>query len=61
MNIQGMKDWLAIKVAWLLPKSVVYWCAVRAGAYATTGPWSGQSVPELTVDLMLERWDAQDT
>lgn len=49
------KSPLACVVAYLLPRSVVGWCVVRAGVKATTGRWSSQNVTELTALEMLER------
>ena len=45
-----------IRAAWALPKDVAYWAAIRLMAHATTGAFSGQVVPELTVDQALQRW-----
>lgn len=46
----------AMKVAWLLPESVVMWCYVRVGAHATTGQYSDTVVPELSMVDGLRRW-----
>jgi hypothetical protein len=35
---------------------LAYWCTIRVGAHATTGKWSNQIVPELTVADALQRW-----
>lgn len=43
-------------LAWLLPRRLVYWCAVRLAAYATQGPWSDQVVGTITILKALERW-----
>ncbi len=40
-----------------LPKSLVYWCAIRLICNATTGKHSGQIVPELKAMDALDRWD----
>lgn len=45
--------WLAHK----LPRRLVMWCAVRVGAYATTGKYDTTIVPELTFMDALQRWD----
>jgi len=47
-----------MKIAWLLPKQLVYWCAVRVAAKATTGIYSNQVVPDLTAMDALKRWAA---
>ena len=51
-----MKERLWIRIAWMMPHSLVYWCAIRIGAHATTGKWSNQIVPELLFMDALERW-----
>lgn len=43
-------------LAWRLPRGLVKWCGYRIGANATTGPWSGQVVPELLFTDALKRW-----
>lgn len=51
-----MKDKIAMKIAWLLPKSIVYWCAIRLGTNATQGEYSNQIVPDLNFIDALKRW-----
>jgi hypothetical protein len=53
-----IKELLAMKLAWLLPRRLVMWCAVRVGAHATTGPYGNQIVSDLTFMDALGRWDA---
>lgn len=48
---------VVMRLAWVLPKSVAYWAAIRLMAHATTGSYSGQVVPELTALDALKRWD----
>lgn len=43
--------------AYKLPRSLVYWCAIRVGAHATVGKYSDQVVPDLTFMDALKRWD----
>ena len=45
--------WLAFR----LPRKLVAWVGVRIVAYATTGKYSSQIVPELTAMEALKRWD----
>lgn len=49
-------DDINMKIAWILPRKLVYWCAVRIGAFATTGKFSNQSVPELNFMEAIKRW-----
>uniref|UniRef100_A0A6M3XZD9 Uncharacterized protein n=1 Tax=viral metagenome TaxID=1070528 RepID=A0A6M3XZD9_9ZZZZ len=49
-------DMIAKWIAWKIPKLLVYWCAIRVGAYATTGEYSNQEVPILTFMEALRRW-----
>lgn len=51
-----MKDKFAHWIARHLPKRIVYWCAIRVSAHATTGKYSSQIVPELTVMDAVKRY-----
>jgi hypothetical protein len=51
-----MMEKIYIWVAWHLPRTLVKWCAVRVGAHATVGRYSGQVVPDLKFMDALERW-----
>lgn len=44
-------------LAWRLPRRLAMWAAIRVSAHATTGPYSNQIVPELTVSDALKRWE----
>lgn len=44
-------------LVWKLPKSVVYWCAIRVGAHATTGEHGSTNVGGLTFMDALKRWE----
>lgn len=44
-------------IAWLLPRWLVYWAAIRLGTNATTGQWDHQNVPELYFTDALKRWE----
>ena len=52
------KIWMWI--AWRLPHKLVYWCAIRVGAHATTGEHEYQIVPDLTFMDAIKRWDDQN-
>ena len=49
------KMWMWL--AWRLPKRVVYWAAIRAGAHACGPKYPHQAVPELTLHELFTRWD----
>jgi len=51
-----MMENLLLKIVWMMPRTLVYWCAIRVGAHATTGKWSDQIVPDLLFNEALERW-----
>lgn len=54
-------DNLCMWLAWKLPSRLVMWSAIRVGAHATTGDYSGQDVPALTFMDALKRWpDPED-
>lgn len=50
---------VVVAVAWRLPSRLVYWTTIRAGVHASTGRYSDQVVPELTLTDVLKRWPAQ--
>ena len=50
------KERLVIWISWHLPRSIVYWCAIRLMKHATTGKYSGTIVPSLKILDALERW-----
>lgn len=51
-----MKDKLCMKVAWLLPRRLVMWAAIRLIAHATTGQYETTEVPSLSAMDALQRW-----
>lgn len=61
MNITYQLDKLRTKVtivvANALPKWVVYHCAIRLMAHATTGQYSSTVVPDLAGMDALKRWE----
>lgn len=52
-----LSDRIILWLAWHLPKRLVYWCAVRVMAHATTKTWSSQEVPSLYAMDALKRWE----
>lgn len=44
-------------VAWLMPRTLVYFCAIRVVAFATQGKYSGQVVGELRPMDAIQRWE----
>jgi len=55
-----MNHKIAEWIAWKLPKTVAYYCAVRVAAHATTGEYSSQLVPDLTAMDALRRYGADN-
>jgi hypothetical protein len=51
-------DKICNKIAWWLPKRIVYHAFVRMASYATVGKYGGQIVSELTVFEAMERWNS---
>ena len=56
-TMKKFKEKLVTKLVWALTKSIVYWCAIRLIANATTGKYSNQIVPELKAMDALKRWE----
>ena len=50
-------DKVYMHLAWMLPRRLVYWCAIRLGVHGTVGEHSKQIVPELKFIDALQRWD----
>jgi hypothetical protein len=51
-----MIDKICMKLAWMLPRKLVYWCAIRLIAHATSEPYGSTIVPKLTAMDALDRW-----
>jgi hypothetical protein len=51
-----MLEKITIAMAWMLPRKLAYWAAIRVGAHATQGEYSNQEVPALTFIDALKRW-----
>lgn len=47
------------RLAWLLPRRLVYWASIRLMVHATRPPWGDQVVPELEPGVALTRWESQ--
>ena len=43
-------------IAWHLPHQIVYWCLIRTMCNATQGEYDGESVTDVLVFDVLERW-----
>jgi len=52
--LRPMKRWVAGKV----PRWLVYYCAVRLIAHATSGRYGAQMVSDLSAMDALDRWQA---
>lgn len=48
---------LPYKIAWIMPRWLVFYCAIRVIAHATTGKYGNQVVPDLTAMDALKRWE----
>lgn len=51
-----MKEKAIMWVVWKLPRSIVYWCAIRLMAHATQGNYGNTEVPALPAMEALQRW-----
>ena len=48
---------LPYKIAGIMPRWLVYYCAIRLMAHASGSKYPTQIVPELTAMDALKRWD----
>lgn len=46
-----------IWLSWMMPRTLVKWCAIRLMANATVGEYSDQVVPDLYALEALKRWE----
>jgi hypothetical protein len=54
--MESFKERLAVSIAWMLPRRLAYWCAIRVIAHATQGKYETQIVPDLLATDALRRW-----
>ena len=52
-----MMEWLAMKIAWKMPKRIVNWCYIRVGIYATSGEWGDTDISEIGMMEAYGRWE----
>lgn len=55
-----LKERMMFKIAWMLPRWLVYFAAVRLISHATVGKYENQNVPRLTAMKALERWSSKE-
>lgn len=48
---------LCRNIAWILPREIVMWCAIRVMAHATQGPYSATDATALQGLEAIRRWD----
>lgn len=58
-RLDKTRDRLIQELVWRLPRRIVYWCAIRVGAEATTGQYGNTVVPELKYMDALKRWELE--
>jgi len=56
LPMHRLPHWIAAK----MPRWLVYHCAIRLIAFATTGKHGAQEVPALTAMDALDRWTPKD-
>jgi hypothetical protein len=55
-ELSDMNDKIKMKIAWVLPKWLVYWAGIRMAAHATQGEWGHEYPDDVSVMDMLKRW-----
>ena len=56
MNMNKLKEGMRFKIAWLMPRWLVYFCSIRMIAHATQGEYGNTVVPDLSAMDALDRW-----
>ena len=51
------KEKAMMKIAFIMPKWLVYFCSIRLVAYGTQGKYSNTIVPDLTAMDAIKRWE----
>lgn len=59
-NGKRLKEKLWMRLAWVLPKQLVYWCGIRIIGFAATGRYSKTVVTELPVMEAIRRWSSKE-
>jgi hypothetical protein len=52
-----LRERVAFRLAWLLPRDVAMWAAIRVYAHATQGKWGGETPESVSILTALQRWD----
>lgn len=50
------QEWLAIKIAWLLPRQVALWAMIRVMAHASSGQWGNEHPDSINYAKAHDRW-----
>lgn len=59
MFLDDLRRWrekALLALVWRLPRTLVYWCAIRLMAHATTGKYGADDPTTLNVMEALKRW-----
>lgn len=57
MWIRSTVEKMWMKLAWAMPRMLVYWCAIRLIGHATSGEWGNRSPSDLLAMDALQRWE----
>lgn len=53
------RDWrerMTMRLAWMLPRYLVMWCAYRVMAHASQGQWGNETPDSIDMMTMIDRW-----
>ena len=50
------KEKMNIRIAWLLPKTLVMWCFYRVLAHASSGKYGNETPCGMTWETIADRW-----
>lgn len=56
-ELSKLRERTLMALAWRLPRPLVYWCAIRLMAHATTGQYGTTEAPALLAMDALKRWN----
>ena len=55
--LRDTKERIILRIAWRLPRSLVYWCGIRMFVEATSGEHARDVLPELPATELFQRWE----
>jgi hypothetical protein len=56
-NMKRIKEKLYVKLAWLMPKTLCFWCFIRVAAYCSVTTCAKKEVFTITTVDAIKAWE----